>query len=328
MAKDNENIHDNEQEPRKKKGIFKRLRSRLSKTKQGLVSRVKSAVRLRGKFDEELLEEMEGILIQADVGVETTLKIIDRLREEAGKKEMNDPDTIIDTFKGAIYDILEHRQGQLELEPDTKPYVMLVAGVNGVGKTTTIAKLARKYKDHGKSVMLVAGDTFRAAAIEQLDIWAQRTDSDIIKQSMGSDAASVCFDAVKAAQKRGTDIIIIDTAGRLHTRVNLMAELKKMVRVIKKILPEAPHETLLVLDATTGQNAIAQTKIFKDDINVSGVVITKLDGTAKGGIIVAVADLFDIPVKLIGVGEQAEDLRPFDANEFIDALFAENSEQE
>ena len=307
-----------------RKGLLGRLRSRLSKTKEGLVGRIRNVIRLRGKFDDELLEEIEEILIQADLGVETTMKIIERVKEEGGRKELKDPESIMRLFKDTLFSIMKDSEGALILEPHQKPYIILVVGVNGVGKTTTIAKLAQKFKGHGKSVMLVAGDTFRAAAIEQLSIWAQRTGSDIIRQTMGSDSASVCFDALQAAQKRGTDIVIIDTAGRLHTKVNLMAELEKIVRVIKKNISDAPHETLLVLDATTGQNAISQTKIFKQAVDVTGIVITKLDGTAKGGVIVGICDQFNLPVKLIGVGETADDLRPFSAQEFVDALFVEN----
>ncbi len=313
---------------KERRGLFKRLKERLSKTKHGLVDKIRRVVSLRGKFDEELLEEIESILIQADIGMDTTLKIIERVRNENNRHELKEPENIIQAFKKAILDILETEKGAFEFEPDIRPYVILVVGVNGVGKTTTIAKLARKYKDHGKKVMLVAGDTFRAAAIEQLEIWAKRTGSDIIKQTMGADSASVCFDAIQAALKRGTDVVIIDTAGRLHTKVNLMEELKKIMRVVKKQIPEAPHETLLVIDATTGQNAISQTRIFKNDVDVTGIVITKLDGTAKGGIVVAVSDLFEIPIKLIGVGEQAEDLRQFEAEEFVEALFAEDIDAE
>jgi len=317
---------DSVQEPEKKKGLLKRIGSltkRLAKTKKGFVGKIKQAITLRGKLDEELLEEVESILIQADIGVETTLKIIERIRNEHRRKELNNPETILQVFKQTIYEMLKEREGKILWQPTSKPYVILTVGVNGVGKTTTIAKLAQKYKSLGKKVMLVAGDTFRAAAIEQLEIWAKRTGSDIIKQSMGADAASVCFDAISAARKRNTDVVIVDTAGRLHTKVNLMEELKKIVRVIKKQLPSAPDETLLVLDATTGQNAISQTRIFKADVDVTAIALTKLDGTAKGGVIIAIADLFDIPIKLIGVGEQADDLRDFNAQEFVDALFTE-----
>lgn len=314
------------EKPEKKKGLFNRignLTKRLAKTKKGFVGKIKQAITLRGKIDEELLEEVESILIQSDIGVETTLKIIERIRTEHKRKELKNPETILQAFKETIYEMLKQREGRMEWSPTTKPYVILTVGVNGVGKTTTIAKLAQRYRTLGKKVMLVAGDTFRAAAIEQLEIWAKRTGSDIIKQSMGADSASVCFDAINAARKRNTDVVIIDTAGRLHTKVNLMEELKKIVRVIRKQLPSAPDETLLVLDATTGQNAISQTRIFKADVDVSAIALTKLDGTAKGGVIIAIADLFDIPIKLIGVGEQADDLRDFDAREFVEALFTE-----
>lgn len=311
---------NNANQPLEKKGLFVRLKERLAKTKHGVIDRVKTLITLRGRIDEELLSEIEEILIQADVGVSTTAKIVDRIRDDATVRSVKDPQVLITAFKQALLSIVSKDERQLA-PPIAKPFVVFVVGVNGVGKTTTIGKLAKRYHDAGKSVMLVAGDTFRAAAVEQLEIWAERSQSDFVKQSMGADPASVCYDALTSAKAKNTDIVIIDTAGRLHTKINLMEELKKMVRVIKKLIPDAPHESLLILDATTGQNAISQTKIFSEAIPVSGIVMTKLDGTAKGGILVAIRDLFEMPVVMIGVGEKLEDLRDFNPQEYIDALF-------
>jgi fused signal recognition particle receptor len=310
----------NTNKPPGKKGLFARLKERLAKTKHSVIDRVKTLVALRGKIDEELLSEIEEILIQADIGVSTTAKIISTIREETTVRGVKDPQTLITVFKQALLSIVSKSERPL-VPPTAKPSVIFVVGVNGVGKTTTIGKLAKRYHDAGKSVMLVAADTFRAAAVEQLEIWAERSHSDFVKQSMGADPASVCYDALNSAKARATDVVIIDTAGRLHTKINLMEELKKMVRVIRKLVPDAPHESLLILDATTGQNAINQTKIFSQAIPVTGIVMTKLDGTAKGGILVAIRDLFEIPVVMIGVGEKLEDLRDFDPQEYVDALF-------
>ncbi|MBN1868499.1 signal recognition particle-docking protein FtsY [Candidatus Sumerlaeota bacterium] len=305
-----------------KAGLFARLKGRLAKTKTGLVGRVLQAISLHGKVDEELLEEIESILVQADVGIETTTKIIDRMRQDAEARRADDASDLVDVFKKSILDIVGQRQAALALRPDS-PTVILVVGVNGVGKTTTIGKIARQYRDQGKKVMLVAGDTFRAAAVEQLAIWAERTGSHIVKQEMGADPGAVCYDALASADARDYDAILIDTAGRLHTKSNLMEELKKIDRVVKKVIPDAPHETLLILDATTGQNAISQAKFFGEAVRVTGLVMTKLDGTAKGGILIALCDLFDVPVVKIGIGESADDLRDFDPEAFVEALFAE-----
>jgi fused signal recognition particle receptor len=311
---------DNANQPVERKGLFARLKERLAKTKHGVIDRVKTLIALRGRIDEELLSEIEEILIQADVGVSTTTKIVNVIRDDTTIRGVKDPQLLITTFKKALLSIVSKSERQIA--PLTaKPFVIFVVGVNGVGKTTTIGKLARRYHSQRKSVMLVAGDTFRAAAVEQLEIWAERAHSDFVKQAMGADPASVCYDAIISAKAKGTDVVIIDTAGRLHTKINLMEELKKMVRVIKKLIPDAPHESLLILDATTGQNAISQTKIFSEAIPVTGIVMTKLDGTAKGGILVAIRDLFDIPVVMIGVGEKLEDLRDFDPQEYVEALF-------
>ena len=305
-----------------KRGFFARLKERLAKTKDSIIGRIKRAIRLSGKLDEGLIEQIEEILIQGDVGPETTAKIVEQLRQRDDARKAENADQVTAVLKDILRNIVEHHERQLQIGPD-RPYVILVIGVNGTGKTTTIAKMARRFRDQGLTTMLVAGDTFRAAAIEQLEIWAKRTGSDFVSQDMGSDAGSVCYDALQAARARNTDVVLIDTAGRLHTKVNLMEELKKVVRVIRKVMPDAPHETILVLDATTGQNAISQTKIFGEAVPLTGIVMTKLDGTAKGGILIAIRDLFDIPVVMIGVGETQEDLRDFDPTEFVDALFEE-----
>ncbi len=311
-----------EEAPAPKKGFFTRLKERLSKTKSTIIEQVKKVIRLHGRVDEELLEQIEEILIQADVGVDTTTKIITRIREEAKKEPVEGSEAMIALFKRILLEIILKHERLLTIG-SARPFVILVVGVNGTGKTTTIGKLARHFRNQGLSVMLVAGDTFRAAAVEQLHIWSDRTESDFISQAMGADPASVCFDALNSALSRKTDVVLIDTAGRLLTKVNLMAELTKVVRVIKKVIPDAPHETLLVLDATTGQNAVSQMKTFSEAVPVTGVVMTKLDGTAKGGILIAVRDLFDVPVLKIGIGEQVDDLRDFNPQEFVDALFEE-----
>jgi len=314
--------NNSNQETGEKRGFFTRLKQRLAKTKDTIVGRIKRAIGLSGRLDDALIEQIEEILIQGDVGVETTTKIVEQLRQREDARKAENADQVTAVLKDILRNIVEHHERRLEIGSE-RPYVILVAGVNGTGKTTTIAKMARRYRDQGLSTMLVAGDTFRAAAIEQLEIWAQRTGSDFVSQDMGSDAGSVCFDALQAARSRKTDVVLIDTAGRLHTKVNLMEELKKVVRVIRKVIPDAPHETILVLDATTGQNAISQTKIFGEAVPLTGIIMTKLDGTAKGGILIAIRDLFDVPVVMIGIGETQEDLRDFDPSEFVDALFEE-----
>lgn len=319
---DRTDIDEEEVKPTEKKGFFQRLKDRLVKTKESVFNKVKKLIRLKGKIDEELLEEIEEILIQADVGVETTLKIIDAMRNNESIKEKKEPEALIEEFKKAILQIIRKDERPITLVP-TPPTIILVVGVNGTGKTTTIGKLAKHFADNGKKVMLVAGDTFRAAAIEQLEIWAKRTKSEFVAQKMGADPGSVCFDALHAAKNKNIDVVLIDTAGRLHTKVNLMEELKKVVRVIKKVMPEAPHETLLVLDATTGQNAVSQAKIFMEAVSITGLIMTKLDGTAKGGILIAIRDQFKVPVVKIGIGEQVNDLRDFNPEEFVDALFSE-----
>jgi fused signal recognition particle receptor len=315
-----------ETEPEEKRGWFARLRDRLSKTTDSLVNKVRSAIRLRGKVDEELLEEIEEILIQSDVGVTTTMKIVERMRKEGRKQEALGGDALLTLFKESIEEILRDHNRVLELDR-AKPMILLMVGVNGTGKTTTIGKIAQTLVGQGKLVMMVAADTFRAAASEQLTIWAERTGSCIVRQQEGADPAAVVYEALEGAKQGPTpDVILIDTAGRLHTKVNLMEELKKIVRVIRKFYPDGPHETILVLDATTGQNAVNQVQIFHEAAELTGLIMTKLDGTAKGGILIACKDLYNLPVFKIGIGEGADDLRDFDPHDFVDALFSNNAE--
>jgi len=300
------------------------LRSKLAKTKSSFIGKIAEVIRLRGKVDEELMDELEEILIQADIGVDTSLFIIDKLREEIHLNKLTNQDEVQTHLENIIKEMLleEYAKDSDHLKIiDKKPFVILFAGVNGVGKTTTIGKLAKGFKDAGKSVLLIAGDTFRAAAIEQLTIWAERANAEIVKQQQGSDASSVVYDGIMKAVNQKFDVVLIDTAGRQHIKVNLMNELSKIVRTIKKIVPNAPHETLLVVDATTGQNAISQAEYFNKAINLSGLILTKLDGTAKGGIVIGIKHQLKIPVKLIGVGERQEDLRDFKVNEFVEAVF-------
>ncbi len=313
-------------EPQEEQGFFKRIVSGLVKTRKSLVKRVRKAIRLKAKIDDELLEEIEEILIQSDVGMETTLKIIEDLRLESSSADA--PELILTRLKQSIEGILLKNERLFEVPADTKPFVVIMVGVNGSGKTTTIGKIAQKLVAEGKKVMLVAGDTFRAAAIEQLCIWGERTGAQVVKSEMNADAAAVCYRALEEAQTNGTDVVLIDTAGRLHTKRHLMDELEKIVRVIKKTMPDAPHETILVLDATTGQNALNQAKIFGEKSGVTGMIMTKLDGTAKGGVLIGLRDRFATPVLMIGVGEGADDLRPFNPHEFIEALFSEEEDVE
>ncbi|MFZ3064128.1 MAG: signal recognition particle-docking protein FtsY [Nitrospirota bacterium] len=293
----------------------------LEKTKGGFVTKVESLLLGKKQIDKGLLDELEEILISADVGVKTTTALIKKIEERLQRRELDDPARLIACLKDEIRDIFSKIDNGLNIE-SSKPFVMLVIGVNGAGKTTTIGKLAHRYKNEGKSVLLAAGDTFRAAAIEQLEAWGSRVGADVIRQNPGADPSAVAFDAVSAAKQRGTDVLIIDTAGRLHTKVNLMEELKKVKRTIGNVLPGAPHETLLVLDATNGQNAVSQARLFNEGIGVSGLIITKLDGTAKGGIVIGIVDEFKIPIRMVGMGEGVDDLIDFNADEFADALFA------
>lgn len=317
---DGDGSQDSDQEEgQEKMGIFARLLAGLSKTKDNITGRIDSLLKSYTKIDEDLLEELEEILITADVGVTTTMEIIDRLRDMIKERGVKDPLEVRDLLKEIVASILKEGNSGLDLDPG--PAVIVMVGVNGVGKTTTIGKLAQRYKKDGKKVMLAAADTFRAAASEQLDIWAKRVDVDIIKHHEGADPGAVVFDAIKASQARKVDLLICDTAGRLHNKANLMNELGKIFKIIDREYPEAKKEVLLVVDATTGQNAVSQAKTFKEVANITGIVLTKLDGTAKGGVVLAVKSEVDVPVKLIGVGERAEDLQSFDADSFTDAIF-------
>ncbi len=300
-------------------GFFEKLKQGLSKTKESVFAKVDDLFKSFVKVDEDLLEELEELLITADVGFETTEEIIDQLREKIKDERISDPEQAKSALKEILVGLIGENQ---PLKLDSKPSVILVIGVNGVGKTTSIAKMARLLKeDQGKKVMLAAADTFRAAAIDQLSIWADRVGVDIVKHEEGSDPAAVVFDAVNAAKKREADVLIIDTAGRLHNKKNLMNELAKIDRVIDRELPGCTRETLLILDSTTGQNAVNQAKEFKNAADITALILTKLDGTAKGGIIFSIKKELDLPVKFIGVGEKADDLQPFDRQSFVEALF-------
>ena len=309
------------EEKREKQGIFARLKNGLSKTSSRLVGGMEAIFLGKKEIDEELLEELEELFISSDVGVKTTEKIIESVKNDVSRKVLKNVDELKKYIKKEVFEIL-NIPNELSVS-DKSPYVIVVVGVNGVGKTTSIAKLGNLLKNQGLKVILAAGDTFRAAAVEQLSIWGERINVPVVKQAQGSDSAAVIFDAVTSAKAKGYDVVIADTAGRLHTKHNLMNELKKVVRVLKKEIPDAPHEVLLVLDATSGQNAVLQAKAFKEEVDVTGIVLTKLDGTAKGGVIVGIVDELNIPVKFIGFGETMEDLKPFDPKDFVDALFGE-----
>jgi len=305
----------------KQPGFLGRLRQRLSKTRTNLVDNVRRVFSGRIRIDNEVFDELEEILIEGDLGVETALAIVDDMRRITQEQKLDDPEALFEVLVNELVQTLEPGDHALDwAKPEDGPHVTLVVGVNGSGKTTTIGKLAQKRVADGKSVVLGAADTFRAAAVEQLAIWSERTGASIVKHQDGADPAAVAYDATDAAVARDADCLIIDTAGRLHTKVNLMEELKKIQRVVGKRLPGAPHEVLLVMDATTGQNGLQQARLFTEALNVTGIALTKLDGTAKGGIAVAIQKQLGIPIKLIGVGEAVEDLQPFDAREFVDAL--------
>jgi len=298
----------------------------LEKTRAGFFSKLTKAVAGKSKVDDEVLDNLEEVLITSDVGVDTTLKIIDRIEKRVAKDKYLGTAELNEILREEIAGLLAENESEnsLKFSPDNvKPYVIMVVGVNGVGKTTTIGKLAHKFKNEGKKVMLGAADTFRAAAIDQLQIWADRVDIPIIKQKMGSDPASVVFDTLQSAKANDADVVIIDTAGRLHNKINLMNELRKIKNVMQKIVPEAPHEILLVLDGSTGQNAFEQAKQFTKATEVNALAVTKLDGTAKGGVVIGISDQFQIPVKYIGVGEKIEDLQEFDKKAFVDAFFTQ-----
>lgn len=313
-----ENASEKTEETKVKRSFFERLK----RTRENLALGIGALVSGK-KIDEDLYEELETALLTADLGVETTNRIIEKLREESKLRELKDASALKNNLKNILKDILKPCAIPLDVKrTNDLPFVILMVGVNGAGKTTTIGKLALKYKEQGKSVMLAAGDTFRAAAVEQLKEWGTRTNTPVVSQPTGSDSASVIYDALTSAKAHNTDVLICDTAGRLQNKDNLMEELKKIVRVMKKIDENVPNEVMLVLDSTTGQNAVSQMKIFGEAVNVSGLALTKLDGTAKGGVIFALADKFKVPVRYVGIGESKEDLRVFDVDHFVDALFS------
>ncbi|ETT37061.1 signal recognition particle-docking protein FtsY [Paenibacillus sp. FSL H7-0942] len=306
----------------KTESVTKQFKDGLEKTRKGLVEKVSDLVIRRKKIDEEFYEELEEILIGADVGVNTVMNLIEDLRVEVKKRKIEDAAELQPVLSEKLTGLLRGEQNnELKMNPDGITVILFV-GVNGVGKTTTIGKLAHRFKQQGKKVIMAAGDTFRAGAIEQLEVWGQRAGVDVIKQQSGSDPAAVMYDAVQAAKQRGADVLLCDTAGRLQNKSNLMDELNKIYRVIQREIPDAPHEVLMVLDATTGQNALNQAKLFGEKSGVTGLVLTKLDGTAKGGIVVAIRQELDLPVKLVGLGEKIDDLQPFDSEQFVHALFA------
>lgn len=298
--------------------FFEKLKDSLLKTKKNIIEKIEGLFSLHPTINDDFLEELEEILIYCDIGVNATLQIIEKLKDRVKESGVKTPDEVVETLKTIIRELLETKYRGISKD---YPLVIMVVGVNGVGKTTTIGKLAYKYKKEGKKVLLAAGDTFRAAAVDQLEIWSQRAGINMIKHSEGSDPAAVIYDAIYAAKARNVDVLICDTAGRLHNKKNLMEELKKIKRVIMREFPEASKETLLVIDATTGQNALAQARLFKDSVGIDGIALTKLDGTAKGGIVIAVALELDIPVKLVGIGENIDDLQEFSPEDFVNALF-------
>ena len=311
--------------------ITQKFKAGLAKTRDSFTSKVNDLVARYRKVDEDFFEELEDLLLQADVGFETVMELMDKLRFEVQRKNIKDTEgiqTLISEKLVEIYEAGEENLTELNMQPKGELTVILFVGVNGVGKTTTIGKLAHRLKSEGKSVLLAAGDTFRAGAIDQLQVWGDRVGCEVIKQSEGSDPAAVMYDAIRAAKNRGADVLICDTAGRLQNKVNLMNELEKVHRVISREVPDAPHEVLLALDATTGQNALVQAQMFKEVTNVTGIVLTKLDGTAKGGIVLAIRNKLQIPVKFVGLGEKMDDLQPFDAERYVYGLFAEGLEKE
>ncbi len=301
-------------------GFFERLKRGLTKTKEGFLKNVEQIILGERKIDDELFDELEEALISADMGPVFTQDLIDEMKDQVKRKDLGNAQLLRGLMRDYMLRILQTTAASPDI-PRDRLYAVMVVGVNGAGKTTTIGKLARYFKQDDRSVMIVAADTFRAAAIEQLDVWSKRADVPMISQKMGADPSAVVFDAIRAAMSQKTNLVIIDTAGRLHTKVNLMEELKKMRRILEREIPGAPDEVLLVLDATTGQNAINQAKIFSEGAGITGIVLTKLDGTAKGGIVVRIAKELNVPIRYIGVGEGIDDLRPFDAEAFVNALF-------
>jgi fused signal recognition particle receptor len=307
---------------------FNKLKDGLTKTRDTLIQKVSSLISSRSIIDDELLNEIEESLLSGDVGVATATKIMLDLKSRIRREKIDSTETLMQIIKEEISSLfIDVADGEknYEIPGDKRPYIILIVGVNGVGKTTTVGKLAYNYKNKGYNVIIGAADTFRAAANEQLEVWSERAGVKIIQQKSGADPSAVAFDTLKSAQSQNMDVVIIDTAGRLHTKVNLMEELKKIKRVMQKVLDYAPNEVLLVLDATTGQNAIQQAKIFGEAIGLTGIILTKLDGTAKGGVILAIANELRLPVKFVGVGEQIDDLQPFDKNSFVDVLFEKNN---
>lgn len=316
-----------EQQEAEKVGFFSKLKRGLSRTKESIGSGFVSL--FRGKaIDDELFDELETQLLVADVGMDTTVKIIKQLTESSDRKQLKDGDALYQLLKTQMADILKKVESPLTLKTESGPFVILMVGVNGVGKTTTIGKMAKQFQQQGKKVMLAAGDTFRAAAVEQLQVWGDRNNIPVVAQQTGSDSASVIFDAFQSAKAKNIDVLIADTAGRLQNKEHLMEELKKVVRVMKKITPDAPHEIMLTLDAGTGQNAVSQAKLFNEAVGLTGISLTKLDGTAKGGVIFAIADQFNIPIRYVGIGEGIDDLRPFNSQDFVNALFTESDIQQ
>lgn len=313
-----------EEEPSSRSGFFARIKKGLTKTRHQFGDSIGRLLLGRKEINPEILEELENILLSADLGIATTEKIVSQLSERLARKQLADGQAVFAALKEELLQLLQVDGKPLSLDA-AKPFVILMIGVNGAGKTTTIGKLANRYQAEGKKVMLAAGDTFRAAAVEQLKVWGERNQIPVIAQKNGADSASVVFDALQAAKAREMDVLIADTAGRLHTQGNLMEELKKIKRVMHKIDPEAPHETMLVLDASIGQNALSQARQFHKDIDITGITMTKLDGSAKGGILFAIADELQVPFRYIGVGEGLEDLRPFDAAQFISAIFQDDN---
>jgi fused signal recognition particle receptor len=302
------------------KGMFGRLRNRLSKTRKAFSNRLDGLLTGKQEIDEVLLEELEEILITSDIGVQTTMDLIEQVRETVDKKELKDPAELKQALKDEILNLLQVTKTPSPT-PQSKPHVIMIVGVNGVGKTTTIGKLANRHIKEGKKVLLVAADTFRAAAVEQLEIWGDRVGAEVIAHKGKADPSAVAFDGIQAAISRKVDVVIVDTAGRLHTKINLMEQLKKVRKTVARLLPDAPHEILIVLDAATGQNAISQAQLFHEALEITGIALTKLDGTAKGGIVVGICHTLQLPIQYIGIGEGVDDLQDFDADAFSDALF-------
>jgi fused signal recognition particle receptor len=307
-------------------GFVEKLKKGLSKTHQGFVEQIDRLFLGKKVIDQDLLDDLEALLYQADLGVKTSHHLVEGVREGLKRGDLKNPERVKDFIKEEILRVLKSGEKPLAIDfSRTKPFVIMVVGVNGGGKTTTIGKMAHQYSSQKKRVLIGAADTFRAAAVEQLEVWAKRVGADFIKQSKGSDPSAVAFDSIHAAKSREADLVLIDTAGRLHTKVNLMEELKKLKRIVSRECPGAPHEVLLVVDATNGQNAISQAKLFHEAVGVTGIALTKLDGTAKGGIIVAITEELNLPLRYVGVGEGIDDLREFNASEFVEALFSESS---